>query len=227
MADEATSTETVTETTTEGAPPAVDTSTALGGAEADGSETEQQADATDAKADESGEADKTEGDDEAPVVPEKYELTVSEGIEIDAAALEAATPVFQELGLTNDQAQKLMPVAEQFAASIRAQGEAAILASVQAERAAWLNEAKADPEIGGAQWDSNLVIAAKALDGLGFTKGSAFRTLLDDSGLGNHPEMIRAFVKVGKAISEDTDFARGGATSAPRSDAQIIYGPKA
>ena len=36
--------------------------------------------------------------------------------------------------------------------------------------------------------------------------------LLDESGLGNHPEMIRAWAKVGGAIGEDGDFVRGAGT---------------
>jgi hypothetical protein len=121
----------------------------------------------------------------------------------------------------------LAPVAEQFARSIGDQLNQQILASVATERAAWLAEAKGDEEIGGQNWDQSLVTAAKALDGLGLTKGSSFRALLDESGLGNHPEMIRAFVKVGKAISEDSDFPRGGAaTSAPKTTAEILYPSK-
>ena len=45
--------------------------------------------------------------------PKRYELSAPEGFPIDAEALELATPIFQELGLSNDQANKLMPVAAQ------------------------------------------------------------------------------------------------------------------
>ncbi len=156
-------------------------------------------------------------------VPEKYELTLPEGITLDAAGLELATPVFQELGLSNEQASKLAPVAAQWAQSIRDQGQSAMLAEVATQRAAWANEAKGDPEIGGANWDASAGIAAKALDSLGFVKGSPFRSLLNDSGLGNHPEMIRAFVRVGKAIGEDGDFVRGDAAAPVKSVAHTLY----
>lgn len=202
--------------------------TALGGATVEGADggeggapqadTETQADGAEGEEGEAG---------EASVVPEKYELTVSEGFDLDPAALEAATPVFQELGLSNEQAQKLIPVAEQFAASIGDKLNQQILESVAQERAAWLNEAKADEEIGGNKWEASLVTAAKALDTLGFAKGTPFRNLLDESGLGNHPEMIRAFVKVGRAISEDSDFPRSGAaTTGARTAAETLYPSK-
>lgn len=225
MDGEATPTATsVTETT---APNDGISETALGGAVAEPQAAPEGVDAAEAEAAPEAPEGKEGGENSAPVVPEKYELTGTEGASLDAASLEAATPVFQELGLSNDQAQKLIPVAEQFAASIRSQVDQQILANITAERAAWLNEAKADPEIGGAAFDSNMVVAAKALDTLGFAAGSPFRNLLNESGLGNHPEMIRAFVKVGKAISEDSDFPRGGvATTGVRTLAETLYPPK-
>jgi hypothetical protein len=180
-----------------------------------------------ASADEAADQPEGEAGEGEKVVPEAYELTVSDGFELDAAAIEAATPVFQELGLSNDQAQKLIPIAEQFAQSITDRLNQQIIGAVTAERAAWLEEAKSDAEIGGDKWDGTLVTAAKALDTLGFTKGSPFRNLLNESGLGNHPEMIRAFAKVGRALSEDNDFIRSGqvATGA-RTAAETLYPSK-
>nr|WP_281127719.1 hypothetical protein [Sphingomonas sp. AR_OL41] len=160
----------------------------------------------------------------AAEVPAAYDLTAPEGMTINPADLEEATPIFKELGLSNDQANKLMPVAAKFAQRIADQANQAILAQVQQDRKAWLDTAKADPEIGGQHWDGTIKTAASALDKLGFVKGSPFRVLLDESGLGNHPEMIRAFTKVGKAIGEDSNFVRVESGGAPRSHAQVLYG---
>lgn len=223
MADEATPMENSVTTETAATDAAVEP-TALGGGPLTDEAADTPADAAETDAKPEGEAG--EGEPEA-VVPEKYELTVSEGFDLDAATLEAATPIFQELGLTNDQAQKLIPVAEGFAQKIVAQVNDEIGAAIRAERAEWLDTAKADPEIGGDKFDATLVSAAKALDTLGFTKGHPFRALLDTSGLGNHPEMIRAFAKVGRALSEDNDFIRSGqATTGARSPAESLYPSK-
>lgn len=228
MADETIPTET-SAPTTEAAPAdavAVET-TALGAAAVEPEAAPAETAGTEAEAGKDTGASGEEGKDAAPVVPEKYELAGTDGAELDPVALEAAEPVFKELGLTNDQAQKLIPVAEQFAKSIGDRLNQQILTSVAAERKAWLEEAKADEEIGGAKWDDTLVTAAKGLDGLGFPKGSKFRALLDESGLGNHPEMIRAFAKVGRTISEDSDFPRSGvATTGARTAADTLYPPK-
>lgn len=162
--------------------------------------------------------------DEITGPPEAYELAPPEGMTLDAESLELATPVFKELGLTNEQAQQLMPVAGAFAKKIQEAGQQQVLSEVAIQRKAWAAEAKADPEIGGANWDESLAASAKALDTLGLTKGSPFRVLLEESGLGNHPDMIRAFVRVGKAVGEDSDFVRGdrGAHIKPSRE-EVLY----
>jgi hypothetical protein len=60
-------------------------------------------------------------------------------------------------------------------------------------------------------------VAKKALDAFGTTE---LRSLLNESGLGNHPEVIRFMFRAGKAISEDSMVTgtKGEAKSAgPRS----------
>lgn len=175
----------------------------------------------------SGEDKPAEGA-QAEAAPETYDLKAPEGFDgLDAESVAAATPVFRELGLSNDQAQKLIPVAGDFAKRIISERDQQMLGSIAEQRKAWLEEAKADPEIGGQNWDGTLGVAAKALDQLGFPKGSPLRNLLDESGLGNHPEMIRAFAKVGKAIGEDSDFVRSdNAAPGKKSDAELFYGSK-
>lgn len=209
MADDtnATQTETTTET------PQTDAG-ASGGAQ-----TEQTPEETtilgDAGGEGGGEGGQAEGEKSGEgateAVPENYDLTAPEGFALDAESVALATPVFKELGLNNEQANKLMPVAAQFAERIQQQGQQAILAEVQAQRKAWAEEAQNDPEIGGARFKETTELAAKALDAMGYPKGSPFRSFLTDSGLGNHPEMIRLFRKIGEKVSEDTDFVRADA----------------
>lgn len=171
-------------------------------------------------------ADLTEEDstaDTASGVPDSYQLTAPEGLTLDPVAIELATPVFRELGLSNEQANKLMPVAGQFAQDLIERHQRQMLGQVQADRKAWLDSARADPEIGGQHWSKTIGTAAKALDALGFVKGSPFRVLLDESGLGNHPEMIRAFQRVGQAIGEDGFERSSGIHHSRRDRAETLY----
>jgi len=165
-------------------------------------------------------------DEPAKGPPEAYDLTAPEGMTLDKEAMDAAVPIFREIGLSNEDAQKLMPVASQFAQKIADGLNQQILTQVAVDRKAWLDEAKADAEIGGANWDKSVSTAAVALDKLGYPKGSKFRTLLDDSGLGNNPEMIRAFKRIGEVIGEDASFARGDTNSAKKTDAELFYPAK-
>lgn len=173
-------------------------------------------------------ADPDAPSDPKPEIPETYELTAPEGFDkLDPEAIAIATPVFKELGLSTEQAQKLMPVAGEFAKRIVAERDQQLMGSITEQRKSWLEEAKADKEIGGQNWNASLGLAAKALDQLGFPKGSPFRNILDESGLGNHPEAIRAFARVGKAIGEDTDLVRGSQNAGVKpTDEELFYGSK-
>lgn len=174
-----------------------------------------------------GQGDGEAGAAEGP--PEAYELTAPEGMTLDTETLAEADPVFRELGLNNEQAQQLVPIAAKFGERIAAQAadaaNTAILNEVTAQRKAWVADAKADPEIGGANWDATTELSAKALDALGYTKGSPFRNFLSESGLGNHPEMIRAFRKVGEIVSEDGDFVRGDTGAAVKQPREAVLYP--
>lgn len=159
-------------------------------------------------------------------VPEAYELTIPEGVNVDQTMVDLATPTFKELGLNNEQASKLIPVAGQFAEKIAGDVQKQITDNHQAQVAAWAAAAISDVEIGGdpAKYAANIVSAGQALDRLGFKSDTPFRQLLTDSGLGNHPEMIRAFVRVGQVISEDTVFVRGGGMApTTQTAAQMLY----
>jgi hypothetical protein len=189
-------TETTTDTSTE---TAADETTLLGGA----------GDGTDEGGDE-GQGGEGEPAAEAGA-PEAYEITLNDAdgnpISLDQEMLTAATEVFKEFGLTNEQANKLVPLGYQMMQKGMEAAEANMVNVLADTRKAWLEEFKADPEIGGGKQDESLHLASKALDALGFAKGTPFRELLDLSGLGNHRDMIFAFRKLGELISEDSQFA--------------------
>lgn len=170
-----------------------------------------------------GEGEK--GEDQPAGAPEAYELKAPEGMDFDTEAMALAEPVLRELNLDNAQAQKLVDAYSQIVPKIGERIQAQQAADIAAQRKAWVEEARADPEIGGANWDASIAASAKALDQLGAPKGSPFRDLLNVSGLGNHPEMIRMFAKVGKAIGEDPVFISAN-TAAPKTREEKYYGSR-
>ena len=181
---------------------------------------------------ESGETKGGEGEDSTKgaagddAVPDTYAFTLPDGFEgeLDTEAVALAEPIFRELGLSQDKADKLIGLYAQVFPKATEKVLKTFSDLDATTRADWLTEAKADKDIGGAKWDESMVYAAKALDRLGYAKGTPFRQLLDTSGLGNHPEMIRAFRKIGELVGEDGDFVRTGA-GGPVSEnpARVMY----
>lgn len=125
--------------------------------------------------------------------PEKYEFQPVEGAAIDQQVLDQFAEVAKELNLPQDQAQKLI---DKVAPVIQAR-QVEQIAAVQAQ---WAEESRADKEFGGDNLEANIGTAKKALDTFGTPE---LRSLLHESGMGNHPEVIRFLVRTGKAISED------------------------
>lgn len=154
---------------------------------------------------------------EAPAgPPETYELSL-EGVELDAALVAEAEPIFRELGLSNDQANALLPLAPKLMEQAQNSVIQKLVDDGAQQRKAWLDAYHADPEIGGAKRTETEHLAAKGLDALGFKNTGfgddgkqphPFRAALNETGFGNHPDMIRAFRAIGQMVGEDGLFAR-------------------
>lgn len=173
-------------------------------------------------AEQSDKADKQDGekpeekDEQKPEgAPEKYEFQAGEGVELDAEALKDFEPVARELNLTNEQAQKLVDAYPKILAGVQQRKTEAW----QAQTEQWAADVKADKEVGGDKLTANLSAAQRALDQFGTPE---LREYLDGTGLGNHPELVKAFIKVGKAMSEDGVIT--GKESGQRSAAEVLYG---
>lgn len=142
--------------------------------------------------------------------PEKYEFKAPEGYEIDAELLNEFSPVLKGLDLSQDDAQKVVDLAPKLIEHTQNKTIAAVFEHIGfADHANWATALKADPELGGEKLAENTAVAVKAMQAFA---SPALQALLEKSGLGNHPEMVRAFYKVGKQISED-GFVPGGKTT--------------
>jgi hypothetical protein len=136
------------------------------------------------------------GDTATAAAPEAYSFTMPEGMELDTAAVERYAPVFQELGLTQEQAQRLVDLR---AAEVKAMqdgaGESAEkwYAERRAAEIAEANESgeaaiKADKEIGGANFDP---VRSRVIEAVGSIGTPELRAEFDRLGLGNNPELVR------------------------------------
>ncbi len=149
----------------------------------------------------------------AVAAPEKYEFKTAEGQELDAEAVKAFEPIAKELNLSNEQAQKLVDV----------YGSKIMPKLVEQQAAQWQGaiepnntQVKADKDLGT---DASIGAAQKAMDKFGSPE---LKQYLNETGLGNHPELVRIFANIGKAMSEDglVTGNSGGAKSA----ADVLFG---
>lgn len=162
------------------------------------------------------EGGKGEKEGEKPTeAPEKYELKFTDGVTPDAEILSEFESAAKGLNLSQEDAQKFASLAEKMLTKVQTQQAD----SVKAMHTEWINGTKADKEFGGDKLPENLAIARKGMEKFGSPE---LRTLLDESGLGNHPEVIRVFFRVGKTISED-GFVGGKAAPAAGSDPKALY----
>lgn len=149
-----------------------------------------------------------DGDGTDSGAPESYaDFKFPEGFNPDAEIMGEFAPLAKELNLSQAQAQKLVDLQvksvkaatspERIAdAVMRAQDTIVRQTAVQ-----WSKELKADGELGGANLDANLKTANRFIAQFGTP---ALKAALKETGMNTNPELIRAFVKAGVLISEDT-----------------------
>lgn len=147
--------------------------------------------------------------------PEKYEFKPAEGQELDTSALEQFEPIARELNLTNEQAQKMVDL---YGTKIMPMVQQQQAEAWQKQTEGWAETVKADKEIGGDKLTANLSAAQRALDQFGTPE---LKEYLNATGLGNHPDLVKTFVKIGKAMSEDGMV--DGSNQGQRSAADVIY----
>lgn len=118
--------------------------------------------------------------------PEAYQpFDVPAGLPVDEGLMGEFATLAKELNLSQEAAQKLVSF----------QAKAALQ-----ERDAWYAASQADAEFGGQHLKTNLETALRAVDAFGTPE---LKRLLVDTGLGDHPEVIRMFYRAGKTLAPD------------------------
>ena len=153
--------------------------------------------------------------------PDKYEFTVPDGSLLEPAAVERIAAYAKAQGLSQTQAQALVERESAAAAAIK-EGQVAL---VEDKKGEWMETAKTDKEIGGDMFPKNAELAKRVVARY-FT--DAFKEALENTGLGNHPELMRGLVRIGKSMTEDQLVLPGAAgAKTPKDPAEILYGEKA
>jgi hypothetical protein len=149
---------------------------------------------------------KPEAKADAPKAPDTYaDFTAPEGYTLDKAAIDAAVPIFKELGLNQEQAQRLV----EFHSKQMIDAAKAPEATYTDMRNDWQAKAKADPDMAKAVngdktgLDAVKLDMGRALSALGDPAlATEFKAAMDLTGAGDHPAFIKTFWKLAQFVTE-------------------------
>lgn len=133
-----------------------------------------------------------------------YTLTAPEGYPISEGALKGLNEVCKSANLNEEQANAVMAYMQGNYTSFVAQQQEAM----QAQAKAWIGEFQADKEFGGDKFNASLADAKRAL--ATFDEGGTVSKMLEETGYGNNPEVLRILARVGRALGEDKLAGKGG-----------------
>jgi len=159
----------------------------------------QQQEAAKPEGEQGGGKDKAGQDDQGkPEAPAEYaDFSLPEGVEMDAEVLTEFKGIAKELGISQEAAQKLIDLQGR----LETQRADAIQQALADQSKQWAEQIRSDKDFGGENYDSNVAVAVKAIEQFGSPE---LRQVLNDSGLGNHPELVKFCHRIGKAISDDS-----------------------
>lgn len=158
------------------------------------------------------EAKKEDKPNEFLGAPETYDIKTPEGFEVDPDVKTEFETVSKEIGLSQKGAERLVAIQTKLQEK-QAERTAATIAS-------WAKDVKADKELGGNEYDAKMAVARESLAAFG---DESLGVLLDRTGIGNHPAMIRFMYRAGLAMGEGK--AHRGAVATGKPDAASILYP--
>lgn len=162
-------------------------------------------------------ADKAAADAAAkPVIPEKYEFAPPEGVTLNPEITTKVSDFGKKYGLTQEAMNELVGFSGDMSKTFTETSKT-VLAQA---RDTWTTQSKSDKEFGGATFDANLAQANKVFETFGTPE---LKQLLVDSGLSNHPEMIRWAYRVSKEFSPDRFVPGSKSASGPKDFASKLY----
>lgn len=139
---------------------------------------------------EGGTPGESEGGAETPL-----EITLPEGIELSAEWRSSIEALAKADMTPAQRAQAFVDAGVKFQGELTGRMQDQVAHNIEA----WAVASKADPEIGGTSYDTNVALAQLAVGKFGTPElKEAFETM----GLGNHPEFVRVFARIGKAMAE-------------------------
>lgn len=166
-----------------------------------------------------------EGDVKETEAAIEYNLKVPEEYSLAPEVLDKYIPLLQKHGVTQDGAQELADLHMDLLRRADEIGQQARKEIVEG----WKEEIKADPEFGGENFKENIALARSGLRAVMPTDkegAAALSELLDSSGFGNHPEVVKMFARIGRMVKEDSKVLEGRVDGVRRGVTPADFFPK-
>jgi len=151
------------------------------------------------------------------VVPDKYDLKLPKDSPLGQESVERIASLSKERKLSQEQAQALLETESDAVASYAEMQKQTFAKQV----GAWAEQTKTDKEIGGDNFAKNAELAKRVLDKYGSPE---LKKALNDTGLGNHPELVRVFTRIAQSMKEDNLVLGGAQGVGKKSIEELFYG---
>lgn len=134
------------------------------------------------------------------------EFKIPEGQQLNKELVASVTPVFKELGLTQEQGQKLVDFYS------KNQGDMVnkLYSDMQETRTKWRSESEAYLGAGATQAKVDIGRALNVVFDGDSKKLENFRSFMDMTGAGDNPAFVEAFHKLSKRVVEGRSVTGGG-----------------
>ncbi len=138
--------------------------------------------------------------DEKPAAPDKYDLKAPEGSLLAAPHLEKIAAFARERGFSQEQAQAMV---EHESAGMKSYIDGQVSEFKKTAFEDWPKQAEAHPDLGGGdpvKFKESVALANRAFEQFATPE---LKAICKSEGWGNHPEFVRAWRNVGKAMQDD------------------------
>jgi hypothetical protein len=144
-------------------------------------------------------------------IPEKYEIKMPDGVVMNEELLAEATPLLREA--------RLSPAQAQVVADLYMKTQSDAIDRFAQQQKDWAKQSREDKEIGGKNYEQNIALAHKGFKAVGSPEALQ---VFEAYGLGNHPEVLRIFMRIGSAVGEGNTILSGDGGGRV-SDAKALY----
>jgi hypothetical protein len=153
--------------------------------------------------------------------PGELVVKLSDDSLLDPSYADKISQIAKEKGLSQEQVDLLAGTADQ---AVKDYVESVQSNHIKTIEKDWPEAVKKDEELGGKNFQESVEVSKRALEALGTPE---LKELLNESGYGNHPEVVRFFSRLGRKMQDDKLVISNAQNAEPAEDPpveELFYG---